>query len=77
MLKNITIGQYLPGESFIHKLDPRTKILISMLFIACLFILNKFIGYTVIIVFLIAIILIAKTGFFVSSNNSSIKYIYG
>ncbi|NRZ99840.1 energy-coupling factor transporter transmembrane protein EcfT [Clostridium beijerinckii] len=31
MLKNITIGQYLPGESFVHKLDPRTKILISIL----------------------------------------------
>lgn len=43
MLKNITIGQYLPGESFVHKLDPRTKILISILFIACLFIINKFI----------------------------------
>ena len=60
MLKEITIGQYLPGESFIHKLDPRTKILISLLFIVCLFVVNKFIGYTVIIAFLIAIITIAK-----------------
>ena len=25
MIKDITIGQYIPGESFIHKLDPRTK----------------------------------------------------
>lgn len=63
MLKNITIGQYLPGESFIHKLDPRTKIVISMLFIACLFIINKFIGYTLIIAFLLSIILIAKIPF--------------
>jgi energy-coupling factor transport system permease protein len=63
MLKNITIGQYLPGESFIHKLDPRTKILISILFIVCLFIINKFIGYTVIVAFLLAIILIAKIPF--------------
>lgn len=60
MLKNITIGQYLPGESFIHKLDPRTKILIAIFFIACLFVVDKFIGYTVIVVFLAAIILIAK-----------------
>lgn len=51
MLKNITIGQYLPGESFVHKLDPRTKILISILFIACLFIINKFIGYTFVVFF--------------------------
>ena len=33
MIKDITIGQYIPGESFIHKLDPRTKILIAFLFI--------------------------------------------
>ena len=33
MIKDITIGQYIPGESFIHKLDPRTKILITFLFI--------------------------------------------
>lgn len=60
MLKDITIGQYLPGESFIHKLDPRTKILISLLFIVCLFIINKFIGYVAIVAFLVAIIAIAK-----------------
>ena len=60
MLKEITIGQYLPGESFIHKLDPRTKILISLLFIVCLFVVDKFIGYTAIVAFLIAIIAIAK-----------------
>lgn len=63
MLKDITIGQYLPGESFIHKLDPRTKILISLLFIICLFIVNKFIGYTVVFGFLLAVILIAKIPF--------------
>lgn len=60
MLKEITIGQYLPGESFIHKLDPRTKIFISIFFIACLFIVNKFVGYTFIVAFLLAIIAIAK-----------------
>lgn len=60
MLKNITIGQYLPGDSFIHKLDPRTKILISILFISCLFIINKFVGYTIIIAFLLVVIFIAK-----------------
>ena len=37
MLKDITIGQYIPGESFIHKLDPRTKILITLLYIVSLF----------------------------------------
>lgn len=63
MLKDITIGQYLPGESFIHKLDPRAKILISIIFIICLFIVNKFIGYTLVIAFLLTIILVAKIPF--------------
>ena len=37
MIKDITIGQYIPGDSFIHKLDPRFKILISLLFIIVYF----------------------------------------
>lgn len=49
MIKDITIGQYIPGETFVHKLDPRTKIVLSMLFIAALFIIDKFIGYTLIL----------------------------
>ena len=60
MIKDITIGQYLPGDSFIHKLDPRTKILISIMFIVCLFIIDKFIGYTFIVAFLAAVVYIAK-----------------
>lgn len=63
MLKDITIGQYLPGESFIHKLDPRTKILVSLMFIICLFIVDKFIGYTIVTGFLLAVILVAKIPF--------------
>ncbi|MDS0526766.1 energy-coupling factor transporter transmembrane protein EcfT [Clostridium sp. SHJSY1] len=57
MLKDITIGQYLPGESFTHKLDPRTKIIISLLFIVALFVINKFIGYILVVTFLAAVII--------------------
>lgn len=60
MLKDITIGQYLPGESFTHKLDPRTKIIISLLFIISLFVINKFVGYVFIIAFLSLVIFNAK-----------------
>ncbi|MGL4875811.1 MAG: energy-coupling factor transporter transmembrane component T family protein [Clostridium sp.] len=60
MLKDITIGQYIPGESFVHKLDPRTKIIISILFIAVLFIINKFVGYIFVVAFLGAIIINSK-----------------
>lgn len=45
MLKNITIGQYIPGDSAIHRLDPRTKIIATFLFIALLFLVDSFIGY--------------------------------
>ena len=48
MIKDITIGQYIPGESFIHKLDPRTKILITFLFIISLFIVDTIVPCTVI-----------------------------
>lgn len=60
MLKDITIGQYIPGESFVHKLDPRTKIIIAMMFIVTLFIMNKFIGYIFVVAFLAAIIINSK-----------------
>ncbi|MCM8710765.1 energy-coupling factor transporter transmembrane protein EcfT [Clostridium sp. SYSU_GA19001] len=67
MIKDITIGQYIPGESFIHKLDPRTKILISMMYIISLFIVNNFEGYIFIIIFTVLSILISKV---------PLKYIY-
>lgn len=60
MIKDITIGQYIPGESFIHKLDPRTKILISFLFIISLFIVDKFVGYIFVVAFLALVVYIAK-----------------
>lgn len=60
MMKDITIGQYIPGNSFVHKLDPRTKILISLLFIVSLFIMNKFFGYILVVAFLAAVIADSK-----------------
>jgi energy-coupling factor transport system permease protein len=63
MIKDITIGQYIPGESFIHKLDPRVKILISIIFIISLFIVNNFEGYIFIIIFTFGSILISKVPF--------------
>ncbi|MCB2298108.1 energy-coupling factor transporter transmembrane component T family protein [Clostridium tagluense] len=67
MIKDITIGQYIPGESFVHKLDPRLKILISLLFIVDLFLVNNFKGYLFVVIFILITILIA---------NLSFKYIY-
>lgn len=63
MIKDITLGQYIPGESFIHKLDPRTKILISLIFIINLFIVNNFKGYIFILLFTLLSITISKIPF--------------
>lgn len=60
MIKDITIGQYIPGDSFIHKLDPRVKIIISLIYIINLFIVNNFKGYIFIIIFTILSIVISK-----------------
>jgi len=45
LLNNISIGQYFPGQSLIHKLDPRTKILFTVLFIVCIFLTKGFTGF--------------------------------
>ena len=47
MIRDITLGQYYQGESLIHRLDPRVKIIATILFIAELFIVDSFIGFAV------------------------------
>jgi energy-coupling factor transport system permease protein len=63
MIKDITIGQYIPGNSFVHKLDPRAKILISLFYIVDLFLVNNFKGYIFIVVFTVSSIIISKVSF--------------
>ncbi len=45
ILKNVTIGQYYPGDSVVHRLDPRTKLGLSFAFIVVLFIVKGFLPY--------------------------------
>ncbi len=63
MLKDITIGQYLPGNSVIHRLDPRTKILLIVAFLIVLFTANNFAGYLALAIFIFAVNKIAKIPF--------------
>ena len=51
MLKNITIGQFFPGDSFVHRLDPRTKILLTLAMIVCVFLSQGFTGFALILAF--------------------------
>ncbi|MDE7010607.1 MAG: energy-coupling factor transporter transmembrane protein EcfT [Oscillospiraceae bacterium] len=47
MLKDITLGQFFPGNSLAHRLDPRTKLIITVLYIAGLFCAKSFVSYGV------------------------------
>ena len=60
MLTDITIGQYIPGNSIIHKLDPRMKIIITIILITALFFIGKFIGFAFFLVYVASIIFVAK-----------------
>ena len=44
MLKDVTLGQYFPGQTPIHKLDPRTKLIFVLLYIIVLFLAKWFVS---------------------------------
>ena len=44
MLTDIMLGQYFPGNSFVHKLDPRSKIVLTLLFISSIFMATSYTG---------------------------------
>ncbi|MDK2918815.1 MAG: energy-coupling factor transport system permease protein [Candidatus Petromonas sp.] len=60
MLRDITIGQYYPENSIIHRLDPRFKILATFVYIISLFIIDKLFAYTLVTVFLGILIILSK-----------------
>lgn len=63
MIRDITLGQYYQAESPIHRLDPRTKIVATMLFIIELFIVDNFIGFAIAAAALGIVIKISKVPF--------------
>ena len=54
MLKNVTLGQFFPGDSFLYQLDPRTKLLATVALIAIVFVAQGFSGFLLIAAFVIA-----------------------
>ncbi len=53
MLKDITLGQYFPGNSLAHRLDPRTKLILTVLYIVILFCAKGFVSYGVVALLLL------------------------
>lgn len=60
MIKDITIGQYIYKDSFVHKLDPRTKILVSMLFMIGIFFIKNYYEYAFVLILTIFSIYLSK-----------------
>ena len=52
MMKNITMGQYYPVDSWVHRLDPRTKILLTIAMIVAVFLVKTMVGYGLILGFM-------------------------
>ena len=56
MLKDITLGQYFPGQSVIHRLDPRTKLVMLVVYIVALFLAESWVSYGLMFLFLVSVI---------------------
>lgn len=59
MLKDITLGQYFPGKSVIHRLDPRTKLIAVVLYIVALFVAKSWVSYCLVLLFLVSCVKIS------------------
>ena len=59
MLKDITLGQYFPGQSIIHRLDPRTKLIMLVVYIVALFLAESWVSYGLMFLFLVTVILLS------------------
>lgn len=63
MVKDITIGQYFPGTSPVHKMDPRMKLVLSLVYIVFIFVAKNFWAMGFVIATLIGIVLVSKISF--------------
>ncbi len=60
MLSEITLGQYFPGNSFIHRLDPRTKILATLIYIVAIFLADTPLAYGILVAFAALVIAVSR-----------------
>ncbi len=63
MLREITLGQYYPADSPIHKLDPRVKLMGTFVYIISLFLFRDVVGFAVATVFLVSVVRLSKVPF--------------
>ncbi len=63
MISDITLGQFFPGYSPIHKLDPRTKIILATLYIVAIFVANNPLSFAVLFLISIMLVFISRISF--------------
>ncbi|MDO4451865.1 MAG: energy-coupling factor transporter transmembrane component T [Lachnospiraceae bacterium] len=63
MIRDITIGQYYPANSIVHKLDPRVKIMCTLFYLISLFLFKSVLGYVLCTIFLFTVIKLSKVPF--------------
>ncbi len=63
MISDITLGQFFPGFSPLHKLDPRTKILLAIFFIVAVFLVNNPLGFLLLVLLTVFLIAISRISF--------------
>ncbi|MBQ6129826.1 MAG: energy-coupling factor transporter transmembrane protein EcfT [Lachnospiraceae bacterium] len=59
MIRDITLGQYYPADSALHRLDPRVKLIGTLIYVVSLFLFQSFTGYLVASIFLVSLIIMS------------------
>ena len=60
MISDITLGQFFPGYSLLHKLDPRTKIIIAIIFIAAVFVAGSPMAFIILSLFTVSLVFVGR-----------------
>ena len=60
MLSDITIGQYFPGSSILHRLDPRTKVVLLFFYLILIFLCKSAISYAIVTVLTVTLMVLSK-----------------
>lgn len=60
MFRDVTFGQYYPADSFVHKMDARIKLVLSLLFMVGIFFVVSYVGFAVITLYLLVVIVLAR-----------------
>jgi energy-coupling factor transport system permease protein len=60
MMEKMIFGRFIPGDSFVHRLDPRSKIVFVFIFIAIVFLANNALSYTLLLAFSIITVMVSR-----------------